>query len=66
MKARPDSLETTTVKKRTGCGTMYITHTSPETEYHEIFAILGKTGGCAACNISSIHEILELNLVKSC
>jgi ribonucleoside-diphosphate reductase alpha chain len=60
MKERPDQLETITVKKRTGCGTMYITYTHPESEYHEIFAILGKTGGCAACNISSLTRLMTV------
>lgn len=60
MKPRPDSLHTETVCKQTGCGKMYVTVSKPESEYKEVFGILGKTGGCAACNVSSLTRTITI------
>ena len=51
---RPEALEGATVKKKTGCGNLFITTNYTEREdgtkdLFEIFALMGKAGGCASC-----------------
>jgi len=51
---RPGSLAGATVKKRTGCGNLFITTNYIERkdgtkDLFEIFALMGKAGGCASC-----------------
>lgn len=60
MVERPQELDTRTIRKRTGCGKAYITVTTNKDGYKEIFAMLGKSGGCAACNISSLTRTITL------
>lgn len=53
-KKRPESLAGATVKKRTGCGNLFITTNYIERkdgtkDLFEIFALMGKAGGCASC-----------------
>ena len=53
-KKRPESLLGATIKKRTGCGNLFITTNYIERkdgtkDLFEIFALMGKAGGCASC-----------------
>lgn len=58
MPERPDCLETSTHKMRTGCGIAYITVTDADVAYHEIRGLLGKTGGCAAAWFYALTEVI--------
>lgn len=57
---RPAVLDTTTVEKKTGCGSAYITISLPGQGYFEIFALLGKSGGCPAAIMSSLTRTLTV------
>ncbi len=60
MITRPEKLITETIKVKTGCGSMFVTITPKESEYKEVFAMLGKTGGCPACNVSSLTRTITV------
>lgn len=57
---RPEELKTTTMEQRTGCGSLFITVTLPGQGYNEIYGLLGKTGGCAACMISALTREITI------
>ena len=57
---RPADLETRTIAKRTGCGTMYVIITERGSRYFEIEARLGKTGGCASCHCASLTRMITV------
>jgi len=56
---RPESLPGTTHRKRTGCGNLYVTVTtlSDGTPF-EVFAQLGKAGGCAAAAVEAVSRLV--------
>ena len=61
-KARPQKLPGTTYSIRTGCGTMYVTINEDQEQIFEIFASMGKAGGCASSQIESIGRLISLAL----
>ena len=58
---RPTQQEGPTVRKKTGCGYLYLTDNTGA-EYPEFFLRLGKTGGCPAAFLQAIAKIASLGL----
>jgi len=61
-KARPSQLSGSTHKIKVGCGTMYVTVNKDEDNPFEVFATLGKGGGCAAAQNEAISRLASLAL----
>ena len=59
---RPQSTEGVSYKVKTGCGNMYITPAWDGKHLIEIFATLGKAGGCAHCQLEAITRSISLGL----
>lgn len=60
--ARPKILAGKTVCIETGCGKMYVQLNWHEGKLFEVFASLGKTGGCPACLSEAITRSITLGL----
>lgn len=61
-KARPKVTEGKTVRLHTGCGHIYITPARTQGELIEVFATLGKAGGCAHCQLEALTRSISLGL----
>ena len=59
---RPAVLSGKTVKVATGCGNLYITMNTAEDGLFEVFATLGKSGGCAKAQNEALTRLLTLGL----
>lgn len=65
MKKRPEVLPGTTYKYKTGCGNMYVVvnHSEDnEMKIIEIFANIGKAGGCVSAQIEAIAKLVSIYL----
>jgi ribonucleoside-diphosphate reductase alpha chain len=61
--SRPKILEGVTVRVATGCGNMYITLNHDKAgKLFEIFATLGKSGGCAKSECESLTKAMTSGL----
>ncbi|HXV13013.1 MAG TPA: vitamin B12-dependent ribonucleotide reductase [Candidatus Krumholzibacteria bacterium] len=60
--ARPETLEGRTVRMTTGCGNLYVTTNEGERGPLELFAHIGKAGGCATSLTEAIGRLVSLAL----
>lgn len=61
-KERPKQLEGKTHKIATGCGSLYVTVNVDDVGVFEVFAKLGKAGGCAACQTEALTRAISIGL----
>ena len=59
---RPKKLTSITERMLTGCGNMYVTVAEHEGKPFEVFATLGKAGGCPACYAEATTRCISLGL----
>ena len=59
---RPKMIQGVTGKVDTGCGALYVTINQDQFGPFEMFANLGKGGGCAAAQIEAIARMISLGL----
>jgi len=59
---RPKVTHGCSVKVTTGCGSIYITPCKDSSSLIEVFATLGKAGGCAKCQLEAITRSISLGL----
>ena len=61
-KARPVVIKGSTTRYETGCGHIYITLNYVGGKLFEVFAKLGKSGGCAMSQLEALTRLVTLAL----
>ncbi len=61
-KKRPKVVQSVTERVESGCGKLYITTTFLDDEVFEVFAALGKSGGCAHCFLQAITTCITMGI----
>lgn len=61
-KERPDVIYGNTRLMKTGCGNLYVTINEYEDKPFEVFATLGKAGGCGSAQCESIGRSISVGL----
>ncbi len=59
---RPKTLAGKSVKVKTGCGNLYITLNRGGDKLFEVFATLGRAGGCANAQNEALTRMITLSL----
>lgn len=59
---RPKELSGKTYKMPTSCGNLYVTINLHNTGVFEVFAKLGKAGGCPACMTEALTRSISIGL----
>jgi len=62
VKSRPSILNGQTYKISTGCGSLYVTVNIDDGVPFEVFAKLGKSGGCSASNTEALTRAISIGL----
>jgi len=62
--SRPPVLGGITVKAKTGCGNMYVQLNWYQGRLYEIFATLGRGGGCATCEMEALTRSITIGLKR--
>ena len=61
-KERPKGLLGKTYKMSTGCGNLYVTVNLHDGEVFEVFAKLGKSGGCPSCQLEALTRSISIGI----
>ena len=59
---RPKILQGDTHKIHTSCGTLYVSVNKHDDKVFEVFAKLGKAGGCSACTTEALTRVMSVGL----